>query len=91
MAKTVLDFGEKIGGARKDFYAVALNTNDMDGMNEAEKKKYVKRDSIWKKEDAAALIAAGMPREVAYWRNEMRISFPPRPYAFTDEYLMRYI
>ena len=42
MAKTILDFGEKIGGARKDFYAVALNTNDLDCMNDAEKKKYVK-------------------------------------------------
>lgn len=91
MAKEIKDFGEKIGGARKDFYAVALNTKDMGDMNEVEKKKYVKRDSIWKKEDAAALIAAGIPREVAYWRNEMRISFPPRPYVFTDEYLMRYI
>ena len=49
MAKTILDFGEKIGGARKDFYAVALNTNDLDCMNDAEKKKYVKRDSIWKR------------------------------------------
>lgn len=91
MAKTVLDFGEKIGGARKDFYAVALNTDDLDNMNEVERKKYVKRDSIWKKEDAAALIAAGMPREVAYWRNEMRIGFPPKPKRMEDSYLKRYI
>ncbi len=84
MAKEIKDFGEKIGGARKDFYAVALNTKDMDNMNEAEKKKYVKRDSIWKKEDAAALIASGVPREVAYWRNEMRIGFPPKPKQMTE-------
>lgn len=91
MAKEIKDFGEKIGGARKDFYAVALNTKDMDNMNEAEKKKYVKRDSIWKKEDAAALIASGVPREVAYWRNEMRIGFPPKPKQMTENYLKRYI
>lgn len=91
MAKEIKDFGEKIGGARKDFYAVALNTNDLDDMNEAERKKYVKRDSIWKREDAAALIASGIPREVAYWRNEMRIGFPPKPQKMTDDYLTRYI
>lgn len=91
MAKTILDFGEKIGGARKDFYAVALNTNDLDCMNDAEKKKYVKRDSIWKKEDPAKLVAAGIPREIAYWRNEMRLCMHAKPGAWDSDYIDRYI
>lgn len=91
MAREIKDFGEKIGGARKDFYAVALNANDLKDMNDAEKKKYVKRDSIWKRENAADLIAAGMPRETAYWRNEMRLCMHTRPIVNDEEYIERYI
>lgn len=91
MAKEIQDFGEKIGGARKDFYAVALNTNDLKDMNDAEQQKYVKRDSIWKRENASALIEAGIPREVAYWRNEMRLCMYGKPADWNDAYIERYI
>ncbi|RRJ25919.1 hypothetical protein EHV10_05080 [Lachnoanaerobaculum gingivalis] len=46
------DFGEKIGGAKKDLWKDrGLYTDDLDGMNEREAEKYVKKDNIWKKPD----------------------------------------
>ena len=39
------DFGEKIGGAKKDLWSVrGLYTDDLDEMNEREAEKYVKKD-----------------------------------------------
>ena len=39
------DFGEKIGGARKDLWKErGLMVEDLDGMTQGEKEKYVKKD-----------------------------------------------
>ena len=52
------DFGEKIGGARKDLWKErGLMVEDLDGMTQGEKEKYVKKDCIWPKEDMKALVA----------------------------------
>ena len=63
------DFGEKIGGARKDVWKErGLMVEDLNGMTQGEKEKYVKKDCIWPKEDMKALVANGMPRFVVYFR-----------------------
>lgn len=50
------DFGEKIGGAKKDLWKDrGLYTDDLDGMNEREAEKYVKKDNVWKKPDYQAI------------------------------------
>ena len=62
MAKEIVheDFGEKIGGAKKDLWAArGLYVDDLLGMNEREAEKYVKKDNVWKKPDYAALIRSG--------------------------------
>lgn len=41
------DVGEKIGGARKDFYKRALSLADLPSMNDLEKKELVKKANIW--------------------------------------------
>ena len=91
MAREIADFGQKIGGARKDFYRVALETKDLKDMNNAEKAKLVKRDHIWKREDPVKTVKNGIPREIVYWRNEMRISLPPKPHYYSEEFLERYV
>lgn len=74
------DFGEKIGGARKDLWKErGLMVEDLDGMTQGEKEKYVKKDCIWPKEDMKALVADGMPRFVVYFRNEVRKWVHPQP------------
>ena len=51
------DFGEKIGGAKKDLWKDrGLYVNDLDAMNEREAEKFVKKDNIWKKPDYQAML-----------------------------------
>ena len=62
------DFGEKIGGAKKDLWSVrGLYTDDLDEMNEREAEKYVKKDNIWKKPDFAP---------VTVWKSNCRPTLP---------------
>ena len=76
------DFGEKIGGARKDLWKErGLMVEDLDGMTQSEKEKYVKKDCVWPKEDMKALVADGTPRFVVYFRNEVRKWVHPQPKA----------
>ena len=65
------DFGEKIGGAKKDLWKDrGLNVNDLDAMNERESEKFVKKDNIWKKPDYTAMLDDGIPLGVV--RSEER-------------------
>ena len=50
------DFGEKIGGAKKDLWKDrGLYVDDLGGMNEREAEKFVKKDNVWKKPDYQAM------------------------------------
>jgi len=81
------DFGEKIGGARKDLWQQrGLLSEDIDGMNEREADKYVKKDYIWKKPDYQAMIDGGVPFDVAYFIKTVRDSLNTGPkYLRTDD------
>lgn len=75
MANKIKDFGEKIGGAKKDLYA-ALADGSLD---DVEKQKYVRKDKIWPPYKAEKLVSSGIPRDVAFWRNEIRKTVPSKP------------
>ena len=78
--KIIKDFGEKIGGAKKDLWRErGLRKADIEGMNEAEKEKYIKKDNIWKKPDYLKLIEDGMPIHVAFFMKKVRDSIPTKP------------
>ncbi len=80
MAKTRKDFGQKIGGARKDLYSSSLSVPDLEHMNEAERAKYVRRDSIWPRPDAKKQIAVqGLSQATAFWQNLIRVNLRPAP------------
>ena len=81
------DFGEKIGGAKKDLWSVrGLYTDDLDEMNEREAEKYVKKDNIWKKPDYQAMLDDGVPIGVVYFIKKVRDAVPatPRYYRVYD-------
>ena len=89
MAKEIVheDFGEKIGGAKKDLWAArGLYVDDLLGMNEREAEKYVKKDNVWKKPDYAALIRSGAPVDILYFRKVVRDSLNASPrYLRSDD------
>ena len=88
----IKDFGEKIGGARKDIWASrGLLQTDLDVMNEMERQKHVKKDNVWLKPNWEQLISEGTPQCVACWQNKMRQSLPPRPPQDNEETQNNYI
>lgn len=85
------DFGEKIGGAKKDLWKERnMIFEDTIEMTEAEKRKYVKRDNIWKKINAEEMLEKGYPRLIVFWLKEMRACIYPdmkRTYISIKEYI----
>ena len=81
------DFGEKIGGAKKDLWKDrGLYVNDLDAMNEREAEKFVKKDNIWKKPDYVAMLDDGIPLGVVYFIKKARdgLNASPQYYRRDD-------
>lgn len=92
MANRIADFGEKIGGARKDLWAHrGLGIEDLTGMTDKERKKYTVKEFVWPRPDWSTLISEGTPQVVAYWQNEMRKALKSRPVTSSKEEEERYI
>lgn len=81
LTKVAVDFGKHIGGARKEEWSSrGLSLMDLDNMNAAEKEKFVKKDSIWKKPDYDQMIATGVDTVAAYAIKKVRDSIPSKPF-----------
>ena len=78
------DFGEKIGGARKDLYSTGVMLSDLEDMNENEKNKYVSKKYVWSAIDCMKLIAEGTPPYVAYCIREIRRACPASICRYID-------
>lgn len=79
-AKKQADFGEKIGGARKDEWAArGLTSADMEGMNAREIQKYAKKERVWKRPNWEQAVADGGDRGVLYAQNEIYKSLNTTP------------
>lgn len=91
MAK-INDFGEKIGGARKDLWKHrGLQVSDLSEMTDVEISSYVKKDNVWPRPDWVDLVSNGTPQVVAYWQNEMRKAIPPKPIITSKEGIENYV
>lgn len=74
------DFGEKIGGAKKDLWRDrGLYVEDLSGMNDREIEKFVKKDNVWKKPDYQAMLDSGTPLGVVYFIKKVRDSLNASP------------
>jgi hypothetical protein len=73
------DFGEKIGGARKDMWAGrGLDLGDLEGMNGAERAQFVTKDNVWPRPDYRKLLEEGIPRTVLWYRKTVRDACPTK-------------
>ena len=83
----IQDFGEKIGGAKKDLWRErGLSVEDLLDMNEAEKLKLVRKDNIWKKPDYQEMVANGLPIRVAFFVKTIRDATPTKPiFSYLDK------
>ncbi len=80
------DFGEKIGGAKKDQWKLrGLMVDDLAAMNDREAEKYVTKDNVWKKPNYQALVDNGVPAGVVFYIKKVRDSLATGPvYRYTD-------
>ena len=76
----IQDFGEKIGGAKKDLWKErGLSVDDLLEMNDAEKNKLIKKDNVWKKPDYQAMLDKGLSKRVIYFIKTIRDATPTKP------------
>lgn len=76
----IADFGEKIGGARKDLWAErGMLLSDLGSMTEVEKGKYIKKDNVWPKADYAAMVEAGAEKDAVYFVKLVHDALPAAP------------
>lgn len=79
MAK-IQDFGNKIGGAKKDLWKLrGLILEDIIDMNDTERNKYIKKDNVWIKPDYQSMVDKGVSKRVAYFIKTIRDSLPAHP------------
>ncbi len=76
----IQDFGEKIGGAKKDLWKErGLSVDDLLEMNDAEKIKLIKKDNVWKKPDYQAMLDNGLSKRIIYFIKTIRDATPTKP------------
>ena len=87
MAEKIKDFGEKIGGARKDIWcAEGMTVDDVMGLTDEEKDYYINRDMVWPIPRAKELVENGLDVLVAFWQREVRKKIRKYPLILnTDE------
>lgn len=70
------DAGEKIGGARKDFYKNALSQADLEQMNNQEKVEFITRDNIWPSKPLEVFQQEEVDCDVALFIRALRNAIP---------------
>ena len=79
-AAKIEDFGEKIGGARKDTWKErGLGVADFDNLSDTEKQAYTVKPQVFPKPDYQAWIDGGIPRELAWALKEVYDAITPKP------------
>lgn len=75
------DFGQKIGGAKKDLWKTrGLAVSDLAEMNAAERDKYIKKDNVWPKPDYEKMLnEEGYDRSALFFIKTVRDSIPAQP------------
>lgn len=87
--KANAEFGEHIGGARKELFSGSIfSLKALDEFNEGEIKKYIVKDKLWKKPDYEKMVKEdGVDILVAFALKKIRDAVPPHPlYTYTGDH-----
>lgn len=74
----ISDFGEKIGGARKDLYEDDFNLDDIKEFSHRELLDSCIKKNLWKKPDYEKMVERGVSKEVTYFYKLAYDSFPTK-------------
>ena len=75
------DFGEKIGGAKKDIWTF------LNSLTDEEQGDIAKKAKLWKAPNYRAMVKEGTPKEVCFWQNQMRKAVVARPESNAKAYV----
>jgi hypothetical protein len=79
MSRVREDAGEKIGGARKDYYRSPLRLEEVSILTVRERAELITKDNIWPRPDYAQMRAEGRDPIVALFIKYIRDSLPGKP------------
>lgn len=79
--KKLNDFGEKIGGAKKDIWAIFHAATD------AEQEKIARKTALWPHPNYKKMVASGIPKEVCFWKEQVRKSVSAKPTGNKELYI----
>lgn len=86
MANMITDFGEKIGGARKDLWKInGLQVEDLEELTPEERDHYTNRDMVWPLPNAKQLVDQGADPFIVFWQREIRRCIYKNPRFRTGE------
>lgn len=84
--RKIQDFGEKIGGAKKDIWKTrGLGIDDLKTLNDAEKKQWVTKQNVWPKPDYNKMIKEGKDKVIVYFQKLIRDACPTQPIPYSLE------
>lgn len=85
----ITDFGNKIGGARKDWWLEGnFTTEELNTLSLAQQKKCASKEWLWpayKIEDLQDAVSRGTDPFVLYWKRSIRRIAAPKPILKTSE------
>lgn len=79
--KKLNDFGDKIGGAKKDLWAL-FNT-----LSDEEQGEMARKSKLWRRPNYQTMMKAGIPKEVCFWQNQMRKAVKAKPESGAKKYI----
>ncbi|MCI8548094.1 MAG: hypothetical protein HFJ38_04305, partial [Bacilli bacterium] len=80
----IQDFGEKIGGAKKDLWKNrGIIIDDLTYMNDAERNNLIKKDNVWKKPNYQKMIEEGLSARVVYFMKMIRDATMVKPNVYS--------
>lgn len=82
--KKIEDFGNKIGGAKKDLAGKKkqnLTIEDTATWNEQERKEYIKKKAVWVEPDYKQMVEDGTDKVCVYFIKLIRDKLPAKPAA----------
>ena len=89
------DFGQKIGGAKKDWWITGnLTAEELNKLSLAEQKKFASKDCLWPPitvEDCVEEADKGIDPFVLYWRRIVRRHALPKPLVSSEKKHMEQI
>lgn len=85
------DFGDQVGGARKEIWNQRVTLENEALMSNKEKEKFIEKNRVWPQPDYLQMIAEGEDLALVYWKKTVRDAVSKRPRSYQEKDIHAYI